>query len=135
MKVAHDVAHNDPKALSKLRDGQLANSIDLLAPNAPALELLAARPKPPRVHFHSIIGEAFGKGAESSDGVVPYASAHLDGVDSEILVPANHLTVHHHPRSVLEVWRILQDHYREVEKGDGHIQPAEHHPSYEKTAN
>src|SRR5262249_54643807 len=24
MKVAHDVAHNDPKAFSKLRDGQLA---------------------------------------------------------------------------------------------------------------
>src|SRR5262249_55432393 len=94
--------------------------------HSPALELLAARPKPPRVHFHSIIGEAFGKGPDSSDGVVPYTSSHLDGVDSEILVPANHLALHHHPRSVLEVWRILQEHYREVEKGDSHVVPIGH---------
>jgi hypothetical protein len=45
---------------------------------------------------------------------VPYASAHLNGVDSEIVVRASHLTVQHHPRAVLEVWRILMDHLRTV---------------------
>lgn len=126
MRIAGDLAHHDPQALSKLRDGQLANSIDLLAPGSPALELLAARPKPQRVHFHSIIAETFGSGEASSDGVVPYTSSHLDGVDSEILVPANHLNVHHHPRSVLEVWRILQEHYRDAERYEHQVQPIGH---------
>ena len=44
------------------------------------------------MHFHSIIGEVYGKGKDSGDGVVPYRSAHLDGVDSEIVVPASHFT-------------------------------------------
>jgi pimeloyl-ACP methyl ester carboxylesterase len=125
MRTASDVAHNDPAVWSHLKEAHLANSIDLLAPSSPALELLAARPRPPRVHFHSIIGEAFGEGEDSSDGVVPYHSAHLDGVDSEILVSANHLTVHHHPRAVIEVWRILMEHYREVRREEEQrIRPA-----------
>jgi hypothetical protein len=126
MRVAGDLARHDPQALGRLREGQLANSIDLLAPGSPALELLAARPRPPRVHFHSIIAEAFGKGDDSSDGVVPYTSSHLDGVDSEIFVPANHLNIHHHPRSVLEVWRILQEHYHEAERYEHQVQPIRH---------
>jgi hypothetical protein len=35
-------------------------------------------------------------------------------VDSEIVVPAPHWRVHQHPRSVLEVQRILLEHLREV---------------------
>src|SRR5262249_12791171 len=92
------------------------NSIDLLAPGAPALELMAARPQPKVVHFHSIIGDAYGKGVDSSDGVVPYQSAHLEGVDSEVVVPASHMYVHHHPRAVVEVAAILQRHLQEVDK-------------------
>jgi pimeloyl-ACP methyl ester carboxylesterase len=105
-------------------------SIDLLAPGAPALELLAARPKPAGVHYHSIIGIAPGNDAlrtvgklfstttGRTDGVVPYESAHLDGVDSELQVEADHLKVHQHPLSVLEVRRILLEHLREVDKPD-----------------
>jgi hypothetical protein len=66
------------------------------------------------VHYHSVIGVAFGKGVNGSDGIVPYTSAHIDGVDSEIVVPAMHTTVHHLPRAVLEVVRILREHLREV---------------------
>lgn len=119
MKVVGDVALADPQALPRLRDGQIASSLDLLAPGAPALELLAARPIPPRVHFHSIVGEAFGEGASGSDGVVPYSSAHLEGVDSEIVVPAHHLAVHHHPRTILEVRRILEEHLRDSKLEEG----------------
>lgn len=118
-----DLAREEPGAWPPLSDGQLANSLDLLAPGSPALELLAARPKPPSVHFHSILGEALGHGEAGSDGVVPYTSAHLDAAESEVIVPANHLTVHHHPRAVLEVQRILLDHLRQVQARDG-IQPA-----------
>jgi len=66
------------------------------------------------VHFHTIIGEAFGTGKNSTDGVVPYKSAHLDAAESEVTVPANHINIQHHPRAVLEVWRILRDHLAEV---------------------
>jgi hypothetical protein len=121
MAVAGELAHADPGVVARMREAQFANSVDLLAPDAPALQLLAARPRPPRVHFHSIIGQVFGKGEKGSDGVVPYRSAHLEGVDSEILVSASHLAVHNHPRSVMEVRRILQEHLREVQREDGAI--------------
>jgi pimeloyl-ACP methyl ester carboxylesterase len=94
--------------------GRLPTSVDLLAPGAPALEILAARRAPPGVHYHSIIGEVFGKGDKGGDGVVSVASAHLPGVDSELVVPADHFHVHHHPRAVLEVRRILQEHLNQL---------------------
>ena len=107
--------------MTALHFNKIDNSLDLLAPGAPALELIAHRPELPTVHYHSIIGEAFGSGADSSDGVVPYTSAHLDGVESEITVPANHLWVHHHPRAVLEVERILREHLRQFRRETGPV--------------
>jgi pimeloyl-ACP methyl ester carboxylesterase len=97
-------------------------SLDLLAPGAPALEMLASRPKPESVHFHSIIGVApptkrvwlekllSGGRHEKGDGVVPYSSAHLADVDSELIVPAEHTEIHSHPLSMQEVRRILLEH-------------------------
>jgi pimeloyl-ACP methyl ester carboxylesterase len=103
----------------------LPNSVDQLDPKSPALELLAARPRPRGVHYHSVIGiipstpllERYlgGIGSERGDGVVPYSSAHLDGVDSELIVPAGHQEVHHHPLAILEVKRVLREHLREVD--------------------
>ena len=86
--------------------------------------LLVNRPRPPDVIFHSIIGiapphnpllevtSALGDAGERSDGAVPYSSAHLDDVESEIVVPADHNEVHQHPRAVEEVRRILFEHWR-----------------------
>jgi hypothetical protein len=122
---AEDLAREDPDLTPALRGGRLPTSVDLLAPKSPALELIAARPRPPRVHYHSVIGVAppsatrlerwFGGDGEPGDGVVPYASAHLDGVDSEVVVPADHFTVHHHPLAVMEVRRILHEHLRTMD--------------------
>jgi pimeloyl-ACP methyl ester carboxylesterase len=114
MQTAKEAGREDPHLLTALHFNRIDNTIDLLAPGAPALELLARRPEPAGVHYHSIIGDAFGSGKDSTDGIVPYSSAHLDGVESEITVPANHVNVHHHPRAVLEVVRILVEHLREV---------------------
>jgi hypothetical protein len=113
------VAREDPQLLPRLGPGRLPTSLDLLAPGEPALEHLANRFPPGGVHYHSIIGEAFGSGATGSDGVVPYTSAHLDGVDTEIVIPASHLGLQHHPRAVLELWRILLEHLREVKGPTG----------------
>jgi pimeloyl-ACP methyl ester carboxylesterase len=114
IKVAHDAAREDPHMLPFLHKGGIPTSVDMLAPGSPALELLAREPRPAGVHFHSIIGEVYGTGKEATDGVVPYTSAHLDGVDSEVIVPASHVSIQHHPRAVLEVWRILREHLVEV---------------------
>jgi pimeloyl-ACP methyl ester carboxylesterase len=112
--AAGDLAKENPELdLNRCRE-RIPNSVDLLAPGAPALELVAHEPKPPGVHFHSIIGDITGLGWKGTDTVVSVASAHLDGVDSEILVPAVHTQLHHHPRAVLEVRRILLEHQREM---------------------
>jgi pimeloyl-ACP methyl ester carboxylesterase len=123
IRAARDVAKENPEIGTVLGSGSLPTSVDLLAPHAPALELLAQRPKPTSVYYHSIIGDITGMGPKGTDGVVPVASAHLDQADSEILVPAGHTTVHHHPRAVLEVWRILLDHMHEVHGDKGERAP------------
>lgn len=121
MGVTQDLMRQEPG--TGLRS--LPTSVDLLAPGSPALEVLAALPVAEGVHYHSIIGQApaasalrelssaIGQGQERSDGVVPYASAHLDGVDSELVVVADHVHIQQHPLAVLEVRRILLEHLRE----------------------
>jgi pimeloyl-ACP methyl ester carboxylesterase len=125
LAAAGDLAAENPKGATDIDDKHLPTSVDLLAPNAPALELLAAEARPDDVHFHSIIGvlpcggpvarvlsgDPDGKG---TDGIVPYSSAHLEGVDSELVVPTDHTHVHHHALAVLEVRRILLQHLRGV---------------------
>jgi pimeloyl-ACP methyl ester carboxylesterase len=122
--AAGDLGRDNPG----LGKPELPTSVDLLAPGAPALMLLASRPHPDGVHFHSILGQApphdllleidsvLGQKQEPGDGVVPYSSAHLEDVDSEIIVEADHNHVHQHPRAVAEVRRILLEHWRELNK-------------------
>jgi len=84
-------------------------SLYSLAPN-PLLNSLAALPIV--VPFHSIIGDrGLGGGPRSSDGVVSYASSHLDGAESEKIVPAGH-TVFSNELTVLEIKRILEENLR-----------------------
>jgi hypothetical protein len=94
-------------------------SLDSLSPNSPVLPVMLHAPRPPWVTYHNIVGVVPDKGilgafAKNSDGVVNYESAHLSDVESEIIVPADHMTVHRHPRSVLEVRRILLEHLAEL---------------------
>jgi pimeloyl-ACP methyl ester carboxylesterase len=117
MDAAADLARENPDlwpSLGNPKSPRLPTSLDLLAPGSPALEALAARPAPPGVHYHSVIGVAFGDDKTGSDGVVSYASAHIEPVDSEIVIPAHHQNVHHHPRAVQEVMRILREHLRQA---------------------
>src|SRR5262249_20119603 len=129
LQVAADVAAAEPDAGTNRRQEHLPTSVDLLAPGAPALELLASQPRPADVCFHSVIGVLPGKpnplldlfvkerDPKGTDGVVPYGSAHLDDVESELVVPADHSSVHHHPLAALEVRRILLEHLRGVSVG------------------
>jgi hypothetical protein len=110
---------------------KVPTSVELLAPGAPALELLAARPRPPGVHYHSVIGVIadkgpllnlavkLGKADPVGDSVVPYDSAHLKNADSELVVNAQHNYIHHHPLAVAEVRRILMEHFEGVTRREG----------------
>ena len=116
--LADDLMQNNTDAL-RINEGgwkirRLPTSVDLLGPNSPALKVLACRPAPPGTHYHSILGVYSGAGADSHDGVVVYSSAHLDEAESELLVPAHHICVHHHPRAMLEVRRILHYHLQQL---------------------
>src|SRR5262249_54938104 len=111
VNTAADAMKEDPK-LGPMFDLGKDTSLDLLAPKAPALEVLAGLPHASGVHYPSILGDIYGTGKDGSDGVVPYRSAHLAEAESEVIVDASHLNIHHHPRAILEVWRILLDHLR-----------------------
>jgi pimeloyl-ACP methyl ester carboxylesterase len=83
------------------------NSLVSLAPN-PLSDSLASLPI--KVPFHSIIGQLGNDElVESSDGVVDYQSSHLDGAESEKVVPAGHAKVLTDPEAVAEIKRILEE--------------------------
>jgi pimeloyl-ACP methyl ester carboxylesterase len=97
----------------------VTTSIDSLAPDSPVLPVMLSSQRSPSVTYHNIVGVISKKNilarvSEKGDGVVPYSSAHLDDVASEIVVDADHVTVHQHPRSILEVRRILLEHSTEM---------------------
>ncbi len=97
---------------------RLPNSITSLSPRNPTL--LAMDKLPIRAPYHSIIGDR-GKGdtPNSSDGVVPYWSSHLDGAQSELIVPGPHGS-YELPQTIAELVRILHQH---LEKKDATPRP------------
>ena len=103
------VVQEDPTVMKLNR---LPNSIDTLSPNDPFVKEMNTLPMAKRIPYHSIIGDR-GRGdtPNSSDGVVPYWSSHLDGAESEKIVPCGH-GAHHNPEAIAEVVRILKKHIR-----------------------
>jgi len=85
---------------------RLPNSITGLKPSNPALPVVNSAPI--TVPYHSIIGDR-GKGdsPNSTDGVVPYWSSHLDGAQSEVIVPGPHGACEL-PQTIAELDRILR---------------------------
>jgi pimeloyl-ACP methyl ester carboxylesterase len=91
--------NSDPR---KLRP---PTSISGLSPKNPVL--LAMNKLPIEAPHNSIIGDR-GRGdtPNSSDGVVPYWSSHLDSAQSELIVPTDHGAMKS-PKAVAEIRRIL----------------------------
>jgi pimeloyl-ACP methyl ester carboxylesterase len=99
----HDAATPGAKAFNREMN---FSSVHTLSPRDPALHALADLPI--EVPFHSIIGQNHaGAFKTSSDGVVPYASSHLVGASSEIVVRSGH-GVCEKPEAQREVIRILR---------------------------
>ncbi len=88
----------------------LPTSIDELEWRSPFLMGLDELGLAPTIKAHSIIADRRDPPAVGgSDGLVPYESAHLDGVESESLVSSGHLCQDHHA-VIGEVRRILAEH-------------------------
>jgi pimeloyl-ACP methyl ester carboxylesterase len=105
--------------LSVLRGRSLPTSIQGLSPHSAFLRALDRTR--PTVPTHSIIGDrGRGDGLASSDGVVPYTSAHLASAESELVVPTGHGGFDH-PRSVAELKRIIR--LTLAEPGARHVTP------------
>ena len=67
-------------------------------------------PMAPGIHAHSIIAvQGTGPIEDGDDGVVKYSSAHIEGVESELVIRSGH-SVQGHPLAVDEVRRILRLH-------------------------
>jgi pimeloyl-ACP methyl ester carboxylesterase len=93
-------------ALNKdARKYQVPTSISGLSPSNPLFKALDKLPI--EAPHNSIIGDR-GRGdtPNSSDGVVPYWSSHLDSAQSEVIVPTDHGAMKS-PKAVAEIRRIL----------------------------
>jgi pimeloyl-ACP methyl ester carboxylesterase len=86
---------------------RIPNSIDTLSPKNRFVLEVNKLPITPGIPYYSIIGDR-GRGdtPQSSDGVVAYWSSHLDGAQSELIVPSNHSSPRN-PQAIAEVRRIL----------------------------
>src|SRR6476646_11212997 len=95
--------------LVQLNNGRLPNSVSNLAPKAPYLTVLNRESI--QAPYNSIIGNRGKPGplADSTDGVVPYWSSHLDGAQSECIVPGPHGSCEL-PQTIAELDRILRLH-------------------------
>ena len=92
----------------ELKPKRRANSVDSLSPKSRFLGALNTIPMTPGVPYHTIIGDrGRGDSPNSSDGVVPYWSSHMNGAQSEDIVPSNH-SAHQNPQAIDDVLRILK---------------------------
>ncbi|RNF83341.1 esterase/lipase family protein [Montanilutibacter psychrotolerans] len=94
------------------------NSIRTLSDKSRFIRATRDLPISHGVRYHSIIGrhDLAVPLLQSSDGVVPYASAHLDGAGSELVVHSGH-SVQETPAAILELRRVLTEHLQQAAAG------------------
>jgi pimeloyl-ACP methyl ester carboxylesterase len=104
-QTIREAATSDPAALQLKR---FPNSIDTLAPNNRFVVAINKVPITPGIPYYTILGDrGRGDSPNSSDGVVPYWSSHLDAARSEFIAPCNHSSPLN-PQAIAEVHRILK---------------------------
>jgi len=112
LQFAQDL--NTAKILPPEFEGKIPTSVDNMTPTHPFIKTFSEIPLSPDVKSHSIIAvKGDGKPEEGNDGVVAYVSAHIEGVDSELVVRSGH-SAQNHPLTIEEVRRILLEHLRGV---------------------
>jgi len=107
--AAADMLHsNAALAIKAGEDPRAFNSINGMFPGNPVLAAVRAIPVAPGIHAHSIIPTLQdGPLEDRDDGVVKYKSAHIDGVESELVIEHSGHSTQGNPLTVQEVRRIL----------------------------
>jgi len=105
--VAVDLAQNQDAAVG---GAVFPSAVDNMSPKHPFIRGLSEIPVAPSITVNSIIAvEGDGPVEKGNDGVVEYASAHIESVESELVVRSGH-SVQGHPHAIEEVRRILRLH-------------------------
>jgi pimeloyl-ACP methyl ester carboxylesterase len=121
MWVTQNLVLENPGFLRDTNLLTISTSIDSLAPDSPVLPTMLEAQRAPWVGYHNIVGVIEDDSwlsyfSEEGDGVVSFDSAHRADFASEIVVNADHVSVHAHPRAVLEVRRILLEHLSQLQQ-------------------
>ncbi|HEY5893584.1 MAG TPA: hypothetical protein VIT91_10175 [Chthoniobacterales bacterium] len=106
-------------SVSGAKEFKIPTSVEGLSPKSPLLAALDdLKIEAP---FDSIIGDRGRSGDKwlSSDGVVPYSSSHLEGAQSELMVPTDH-GAFKSSKAVGDIRRILLDHLKEKQTDQKH---------------
>ena len=104
--LSADVARNLDAAKSPFTP----TAVDNMSPRHPFILGLQEIPVAASIEAHSIIAvKGTGPAEEGNDGVVEYTSAHIDGVESELVVRSPH-SCQGNPHTMEEVRRILRLH-------------------------
>lgn len=116
VRATQGLTRNNPDFFKNTDLLTISTSVDSLAPDSPVLPLILKSPHAPWTKYDNIVGVIEGDGglvsslAAGGDGVVTFQSSHLDDVDSETAVTADHVNVHRHPKAILAVHDILLQH-------------------------
>jgi pimeloyl-ACP methyl ester carboxylesterase len=109
VRVGADLATLNPTGA--MASGRVATSIDNMSPGHPFIKALASIPVTPGVPAHSIISvDGDDPLDQASDGVVKFKSAHIAGVESELIVQSPHSGMQDKAETIEEVRRILLEH-------------------------
>jgi len=103
-----DLPPSSPVA-ERLKEKGVPSSIENLSPESTYVKVSNKLPWKRGLHIHTIAGNKKGRPLDDpkcSDGLVPYSSAHLEGVDSELVVRSGH-SAHEKPETIAELRRIL----------------------------
>lgn len=113
--VHQQLTELNPGALRPEYEQRLPTTVDMLQPSSGLLQAIESLRVPCWVSTHSIVGNSHASlTGDRDDCVVAVSSAHTPGAVSEIMVPASHTRVHHHPLAIQEVQRILIQHLQET---------------------
>jgi pimeloyl-ACP methyl ester carboxylesterase len=117
------LAAQNPRLFKDTELLTVANAIDSLAPESPIFPVMMRAKRSPGVKYHNIIGvlenpSLFTGRVSRGDGVVEYASAKMDDVESELIVDADHTKIHMVGKTIFEVRRILLEHLDEIDDSD-----------------
>ena len=111
VRMSTDIATVARPGTGSLALARMPTSIDNMSPGNRFIKTLASIPVAPGVIAHSIIAVDSDAPLDvAGDGVVKYESAHIAGVDSEVIVHSPHSGMQDKSETVEEVRRIFLEH-------------------------